>query len=246
MLGLMSPSKMTRHNDMEEIMNHASRYIYLLSFFFFSTTAQAATVVLDTFDSGIGTWIQNTTQTSVSHSPTGGNPGGYLKTDNIASSQTFDTIGAQNTSSDYSGVFADGVWTVSVDLKFENGDFTDSWLRFRYQDSTANGWHISLEDTDFFNSVWQSYSVSFDTTWSDAVAIANGWVKEADGTTPTPTFSGLWDDVYNSEIRIMGSGGTMVAGIDNYKVSTIPVPASLWLLGSGLLGLMGIARRKTA
>ena len=34
--------------------------------------------------------------------------------------------------------------------------------------------------------------------------------------------------------------------IDNVTVSAVPVPAAAWLFGSGLLGLIGIARRKTA
>jgi hypothetical protein len=30
------------------------------------------------------------------------------------------------------------------------------------------------------------------------------------------------------------------------NISTVPVPAAAWLFGSGLLGLVGIARRKNA
>ena len=35
-------------------------------------------------------------------------------------------------------------------------------------------------------------------------------------------------------------------GIDNVTVSAVPVPAAVWLFGSGLVGLVGIARRKKA
>lgn len=34
--------------------------------------------------------------------------------------------------------------------------------------------------------------------------------------------------------------------ITNYEVAVVPVPPALWLFGSGLLGLIGIARRKKA
>ena len=34
--------------------------------------------------------------------------------------------------------------------------------------------------------------------------------------------------------------------IDNVVVSAVPVPAAVWLFGSGLLGLIGVARRKKA
>ena len=33
-------------------------------------------------------------------------------------------------------------------------------------------------------------------------------------------------------------------GIANYSISEVPIPAAVWLFGSGLLGLIGIARRK--
>ena len=208
-----------------------------------SSIVQAASTVSDNFDAGLGSWIENTSQTTNTHQVTGGNPSGYLFTDNTGS---FGAMGASNLGSDYSGVFADGIWNIKVDLAFINGNFRDAWLRFRFQDSTANGWHISLEDTNFFDAPWQSYSVTFDTTWDDVTAMANGWVKESDGTlTATPSFSGLWDDVYTSEVRILADRES-VAGIDNYMASAVPVPAAVWLFGSGLIGLIGIARRKKA
>ena len=206
--------------------------------------SQAATAVTDTFDADIGSWQQNTTDTTVAHSAAGGNPGGYLFTENTTLGSTFNVIGAQNTTADYSGVFADGIWNIKVDLSFINGDFTDAWLRYRYQNAAGSGWHISIEDSDFFDSTWQSYSVTFDTSWDDVTAMANGWAKE--GAT-APSFSELWNDVFNSEVRILG-GPRMVAGIDNYMTShrapVVPVPAAVWLFGSGLIGLIGVARRK--
>ncbi len=218
------------------------KLVFVTSLACLPALSQAATAVFDTFDSDIGTWQQNTTDTTVMQIAAGGNPGGFLGTDNTQVMPVFNVIGAQNTGADYSGVFADGLWNIMVDISFINGDFTDAWLRFRYQDSTANGWHLSIEDSNFFDSTWQSYSVIFDTTWDDATAMANGWVKEADGATATPSFSELWNNVYNSEIRILG-GARMVAGIDNYKASLVPLPAAAWLFGSGLLGLVGVARR---
>lgn len=204
--------------------------------------SQAATAVSDNFDAGLGTWVENTSQTTNTHMVTGGNPDGYLFTDNTG---TFGAMGAVNLAPEYSGIFADGIWNIKVDLNFINGDFNDAWLRFRFKDATANGWHISLEDSNFFDPPeWKTYSVTFDTTWDDATAMANGWVKESDGTlTPSPSFNALWNNVYTSEVRILASAGS-VAGIDNYMASPIPVPAAVWLFGSGLLGLIGFARRR--
>lgn len=43
-------------------------------------------------------------------------------------------------------------------------------------------------------------------------------------------------------------GGSSAGNLDGFRVFTavVPVPAALWLFGSGLLGLVGIARRKAA
>ena len=43
-----------------------------------------------------------------------------------------------------------------------------------------------------------------------------------------------------------GGGGPISASFAAYSPSAVPVPAAAWLLGSGLLGLIGIARRKSA
>jgi hypothetical protein len=43
----------------------------------------------------------------------------------------------------------------------------------------------------------------------------------------TQTLSGTWDSA-------------------SFQMTPVPVPAAVWLLGSGLLGLVGVARRKTA
>ena len=43
------------------------------------------------------------------------------------------------------------------------------------------------------------------------------------------------------------SGSGFGLGFDNFNTdSVVPIPPALWLFGSGLLGLIGIARRKTA
>ena len=232
-------------------MSHIRRTTCAVLLLLGSNFAYAATAVVDTFDAGIGTWSQNTTDTTVGHSAAGGNPGGYMTTDNLSANPIqFNVIGAANSAPDYSGVFADGLWNISVDLSFISGNFTDSWLRFRFQDATANGWHISLGE-DVFDADWETYSILFDTTWSDATATANGWVKESDGTlTPTPSFAALWDDVFTSEVRIFGTplagAGGIQAGIDNYiaSVSPVPIPAAAWLFGTALFGFVAYSRRR--
>ena len=49
----------------------------------------------------------------------------------------------------------------------------------------------------------------------------------------------------NSYTVIFDNGGSLVE-IDVQVVSAVPIPAAAWLFGSGLLGLIGIAKRKKA
>lgn len=42
------------------------------------------------------------------------------------------------------------------------------------------------------------------------------------------------------------AGGSPINALLYRDVSTVPVPAAVWLFGSGLLGLIGVARRKQA
>lgn len=65
--------------------------------------------------------------------------------------------------------------------------------------------------------------------------------------TPDTGGDNMWDQlVFNVEgvkrieLNMGGSGA-----IDNISFSVVPVPAAVWLFGSGLIGLIGIARRKT-
>ncbi|HKK14548.1 MAG TPA: VPLPA-CTERM sorting domain-containing protein [Gammaproteobacteria bacterium] len=69
-----------------------------------------------------------------------------------------------------------------------------------------------------------------------------GW-RQADGvscSTSTDTCHLTWSGT--------NSGGTIL-GVDLKQTvppSAVPVPAAVWLFGSGLIGLVGVARRKTA
>ena len=46
-------------------------------------------------------------------------------------------------------------------------------------------------------------------------------------------------------LRNMNSGIYSIA-YDNFSMNRVPVPAAIWLFGSGLIGLIGVARRKKA
>jgi hypothetical protein len=66
----------------------------------------------------------------------------------------------------------------------------------------------------------------------------------------TGTLSGMQaylDLHYFDESSFYAAGSSYSLTVsDNVQVGAVPVPAAAWLLGSGLLGLVGVARRKAA
>jgi hypothetical protein len=65
----------------------------------------------------------------------------------------------------------------------------------------------------------------------------------------TFTFDSQWTnlnfvDFYATRQEV--NGYVPLVNFDNIVVSAVPVPAAFWLFGSGLIGLIGVARRKKA
>ena len=89
------------------------------------------------------------------------------------------------------------------------------------------------------------------TTWNTATvctpgvdcignAVSGGWPFTDDGVSGSPMIDGPFLGM-NVNFDI-GSGNSLTV----LSVSSVPVPAAVWLFGSGLLGLIGVARRKAA
>jgi hypothetical protein len=54
-------------------------------------------------------------------------------------------------------------------------------------------------------------------------------------------------DSFDLQVSFTGSGGDdAISFTARHEINPIPVPAAVWLFGSGLLGMVGIARRKKA
>lgn len=52
--------------------------------------------------------------------------------------------------------------------------------------------------------------------------------------------------VYDKTAAVWELTGNEVGSSYSMSITAVPVPAAMWLFGSGLIGLIGIARRKTA
>jgi len=48
------------------------------------------------------------------------------------------------------------------------------------------------------------------------------------------------------QIRAIKTSGIYAWAVRSCDVSAVPVPAAVWLFGTGFLGLIGVARRKAA
>lgn len=107
-----------------------------------------------------------------------------------------------------------------------------------YRDANGNG---KGDSGELLTNVFSA------TPYSDTLQIQNGYSAlqgpapmaatsgslGLDNTTPFPGIRGYFD---------IGSGNSMYV----VSVATVPIPAAAWLFGSGLLGLLGVARRRKA
>jgi hypothetical protein len=144
-------------------------------------------------------------------------------------------------------------WTVSLDLKLDRGTFDNVWLRYRFLNSSQNGWLLPLLTNFATGGGWAHIVVSFDAAWTDAEARAAGWKPDSEvlAANPGGTWSGMMNDVYTTEVRFSGTG-TVQAGIDNFRleagrpqVQRVPEPGVPALLSlAGLAALLGWRRTR--
>ena len=135
------------------------------------------------------------------------------------------TSGFINTSGGISGL---GIGTLSVSGAF-SAEFTDTNVQFT---------DLSVSTSPDSTFVFPSYLGTFDgfsfSGEQNIWVVPNTYAGTFDGY--NLTLSGLYSDPWTD--------GIQYSFTINAVASPVPVPAAVWLFGSGLIGLIGVARRK--
>lgn len=108
------------------------------------------------------------------------------------------------------------------------------------QSVASNGGNLNNEVSDLF-----SYNVAGDGTYYLAVSAYQNMPLDAFGN-DLGTSDGSWYEGTTFDHWSAQSFGSGHYGLQITSTSPVPVPAAAWLLGSGLVGLAGVARRRRA
>jgi len=203
-----------------------------------------AITVSSTFDTDDDDWLavgdsQSSTPTYLS---TEGNPGGTIQVDD-------NVVG--------------GVWYYQAPDKFLNDKSLaynqtltfDLWQKhyastmlFESSDVVLKGAGLILTiDAGAYPTLWETW-----TGYSVPLKEGVGWMKVTAQTSLVGTVATQAEiqAVLASLDQLLIRGefitGADTGRLDNVNMNLVPIPPALWLFGSGLLGLVGIARRKKA
>ncbi len=193
---------------------------------------QAAATAISTFGSGIDGWIPS--DANVSWAPSIGNPAGSLYSVDI--------------NSNWAQVIApskfyvtpwESSWTVRADI---NAVITANAYPVAFGISDGNTWYQHIFATNPDNT-WQTFSVTLESSNWERVTTWVYWPPPSGGF-GTESLATVLQNVNTFHILTdyaIGSGEEVY--LDNIAVgSAVPIPPSLVLLGSGLLGLGGWRR----
>ena len=199
----------------------------------FTSTSYAATIS-STFDTDDEGWIiqGDATSSLPAYQATGGNPGGHIEADDRITGGVWYFSAPDKFLGDISSAYNQ---TLDFDLKQ-----TGSGSQFNAKDVILNGAGLELSIDAGPNPLpvgdWVSYSVLF----NESAGWLNGGIAATQSELQTVLGS-------LTQLRIRGEfiAGADTGRLDNVVVNTVPVPAAVWLFGSGLIGLLSVSRRRT-
>lgn len=114
------------------------------------------------------------------------------------------------------------------------------------QADSVNGVDFELVSAQLTSQFLNSFNIIV-TGFNDGQQVAQGTYTL--GATQTVVFS-EFDNILVDSLRFTTNGAFGIFGedpifmvMDDLEIAPVPVPAAVWLLGSGLLGLLGLRRR---
>jgi len=158
----------------------------------------------------------------------------YTLSNNGKASMSYDASGTFQLNGGPGGLITDGkikvTGTVGKDGKLNGGGtISGTWDGTYYKDL------VTFNSNDEFSFAWDTLAGDMDIF---GMSITNIQCAAWDFCTNTETFYAVGEFGSNPD-KIKVKNGVL-------GVTTIPVPAAVWLFGSGLLGLVGVARKQPA
>jgi len=113
--------------------------------------------------------------------------------------------------------------------------------------ATTDTWTYNLNGDEIVDNVALEFfdnQMTVEKVWIDGTELTS--VLQGSGDYATRLWS--WSGLLTSGLHTLTLENVMVtaaSGQYQLKVSTVPVPAAVWLFGSALMGLVGVSRRKS-
>ncbi|HME42730.1 MAG TPA: VPLPA-CTERM sorting domain-containing protein [Syntrophorhabdales bacterium] len=230
---------------MKRWIKAAALAVFIAAFLWLTPGANASMLTFDANDGGVKTyWIDSTGYiwgTQPGFSSTGGHPGGYIS-GNVGSS-----VDQRLYSFEVSGTAIGNLTsqTLTVDYR-STGTInapTGADVRFYITDGGSNFFVSSSLGGPNTGDVWQTLRLLVNAGNFTQVSGTGDFATVAGN----PFYVGLLfsngDFSSNSNLGFTSTSGATIS-IDNFGTpnSAVPIPAAIWLLGSGLVGLIGIKK----
>ncbi len=130
--------------------------------------------------------------------------------------------------------------TGGIDFNSEQGPITDTWA-FNLNGAGAGGIAVDSIVIEFTNDQMDVGSITLDgNVFSADNGVVNIW------TTDATLDDGQYFVVLN-DITVLDEAAQydIKISLGDSNVSAIPIPAAVWMFGSGFIGLVGFSRRKS-
>lgn len=128
--------------------------------------------------------------------------------------------------------------TISATGTFDDGVLTGGTGTVSFGSGSGNSLTLNVGSFTFTAVDDVNYATGYPQMSLNAGAFDGLNVAISFGTSSSFDSLNTWFDAYDD-------GGNLVSGTwTSFQMTPVPVPAAVWLFGSGLLGLAGVARRK--